>query len=740
MKQSIKKNIKIIICVSLILGLIIILNLGFISSKYINRLSENNLRLKQNNDLVQNISNITQNIFLLESTSRGYIISEDDGFLKDYKNISVELIVQIDDLKNNVSEEFNEFQYKKFKKLIINKIQFTHSVIEIKDSDGKQAAIKLIADGIGIRLMNDIQQFSNDIKAQSEIDQNKFEIEGQGFVAKIKIYFLYATITELFIIILTIIFLIRDINSRNRIELQLEKEKMNAIKSSLSKEQFLANMSHEIRTPMNAIVGFVNLLGKTELNTKQTDYLKSIKSSSESLLVIINDILDFSKIEAGMLHIEKINFSVQSLINSLQSMFMDKILENNLNLVVDIDNTIPNIMIGDPMRLTQILVNLINNAIKFTEKGEIKIECKLISNDQESYKVKFIVKDSGIGISENKLNTIFERFEQENMDTTRKYGGTGLGLAIVKKLVELQGGEINVISKKGSGSEFSFIITYDRVNNFITEVIPKFKMIKKTDNKVDVLLVEDNLMNQKLATEIIESFGFEVVSAGNGEIAVELLKHTHFDVVLMDIQMPVLDGYRAASKIREELRITTPIIAMTAHVMAGEREKCISYGMNDYITKPFKENDLYQLIIKYLPSKFAQSIEKDAKEAVQKRAKENKQVCDLSYLNEIAKEKKSFLIEMIEIFIDQNKLDLKILEEAIQENNFEMISSIAHKMKTSIRFVGLSKLIEENLDVMENIPEESHTMEFIKKNFKKVKKVCEKAQLELAEHKKTINS
>lgn len=379
------------------------------------------------------------------------------------------------------------------------------------------------------------------------------------------------------------------------------KEK--AEESTKLKEAFLANMSHEIRTPMNAIIGFSDILSKRELGEKEKEYVKTIKSAGENLLTIINDILDISKIEAGMMTFEEHTFSVKEILKSLNVMLMGKAKEKKLELLFSCDEDVPDSLLGDPTRLTQIIINLAGNAIKFTQKGNIKVHAKVLKKENENTFVEFSVIDTGIGIPQDKLEHIFERFRQAESHTTRKYGGTGLGLSIAKQLIELQDGTLFVESEFNVGSNFSFCIPYKRS----VAVLPLPEITGKKYNmeelsKLNILLVEDNQLNVTLILSLFSEYNLKLQVAENGSVGIEKLKENNgltpltkcFDIVLMDMEMPVMNGYEAATIIRNELKNDIPIIAMTAHAMAGERERCLSLGMNDYISKPINANLLFE--------------------------------------------------------------------------------------------------------------------------------------------------
>jgi signal transduction histidine kinase/CheY-like chemotaxis protein len=373
------------------------------------------------------------------------------------------------------------------------------------------------------------------------------------------------------------------------------KEK--AEESTKLKEAFLANMSHEIRTPMNAIIGFSDILSKGDLAEKEMEYVRTIKTAGENLLTIINDILDISKIEAGMMTFEEHTFCVKDIFKSLSVMLMGRAQEKQLELVFTCDALVPDTLLGDPTRLTQIIINLAGNAIKFTQKGRIRVAVEVLRYEQDITWLEFTVRDTGIGISPDKLDHIFERFRQAESHITRKYGGTGLGLSIAKQLVELQGGKLTVESIFKEGSVFSFSMPYRKS----VEVLPtsetsgsKYNM--EALSRLNILLVEDNHLNVKLIHSLFSEYSLKLEVAENGSVGIEKLKQGNFDIVLMDMEMPVMNGYEAATVIRHELKSKIPIIAMTAHAMSGEKERCLSLGMNDYISKPINANLLFEKI------------------------------------------------------------------------------------------------------------------------------------------------
>ena len=374
-------------------------------------------------------------------------------------------------------------------------------------------------------------------------------------------------------------------------------EAMESAKNAVKfKQQFLSNMSHEIRTPLNSILGFTNVLLKTQLGVEQKEFLHAIKTSGTSLTQLINDILDLSKVDAGRMTFEKQPFDLHKSIESILYTFDLKIKEKNLELIKEFDSKIPSILLGDSIRLNQIILNLISNAVKFTHKGKIVVSVKLLSEDDENVTVEFAVADTGIGIAENKINSIFNVFEQAEIGTANSYGGTGLGLAIVKQLVEAQGGSISLKSKIGEGSTFSFILPFGKTNIKSEEEIE----IQKPDSEIKnlrVLVAEDVALNKLLIKIILTDFGFEHEIVSNGKIAIEKLQTNTYDIILMDLQMPEMNGFEATEYIRKTMKSQIPIIALTADVTTANISKCKEIGMDDYISKPINENLLYGKIV-----------------------------------------------------------------------------------------------------------------------------------------------
>jgi signal transduction histidine kinase/CheY-like chemotaxis protein len=396
----------------------------------------------------------------------------------------------------------------------------------------------------------------------------------------------------------------RDISERKQIEEQLIIAKKLAEELAGAKDLFLSNMSHEIRTPLNGIIGFTNLLLQSDIPPKQKKQVEIIKTSGNILMVLINDILDLAKINEGKIELEESIFNLSELINDILISFELRIDEKDLKMFSKYDNNIPNILIGDPIRISQILINLINNSKKFTNNGgQINLNVILLEEDHEKAIIEFSITDTGIGIAKEKLETIFEPFVQADNGPNYKYEGTGLGLSIVRRLVGLMNGSISINSEVNKGSTISFTIPLKKTTAIEVSTKKDVPLLADDLTKighVKVLIADDNEINQLLAQTILLKFGFEVDSAENGKIAIELLNKNQYDIILMDLKMPEMDGFEASNYIRTHMlppKSTIPIIAITADVTKADLEPFKEAGINDFILKPFDQTDLLNKII-----------------------------------------------------------------------------------------------------------------------------------------------
>jgi signal transduction histidine kinase/CheY-like chemotaxis protein len=451
-----------------------------------------------------------------------------------------------------------------------------------------------------------------------------------------------------------------------------------------AKQLFLSNMSHEIRTPMNAIIGFTKVLLKTPLTAKQNEYLKAIKLSGDSLIVLINDILDLAKVDAGKMKFEQIPFKLALSLSAMLHLFVPKIQEKNLKLIKEYDSRIPEVLLGDPVRLHQIILNLVSNAVKFTANGEITVSVKLLNEDENKVNIDFLIKDTGIGIAADKINKIFENFQQASSGTSRLYGGTGLGLSIVKQLVEAQNGTVKVKSKINEGSSFSFELGFNKTNSSAEIESEQFELDEQLTD-IKVLVVEDIALNQLLMLTLLEDFGFECDIADNGKVAIEKMQTNFYHVILMDLQMPVMNGVEATAYIRNKLNSNIPIIALTADVTTVDLAKCNAVGMNDYIAKPVDERLLYSKIIGLIKNS-RQIIESDL-DIIPASVKPK--CTNLEYLRQRTKSKPKLMMEMISLYLEQTPPLILAMINGFNTKDWDSLYTAVHKMIASFRIIGV---------------------------------------------------
>jgi len=506
-----------------------------------------------------------------------------------------------------------------------------------------------------------------------------------------------------------------------------EEAKLKAEDATRSKQQFLSNMSHEIRTPMNAIVGFTKVMLKTDLSLKQKGYLDAIRVSGNALIVLINDILDLAKVDSGNMVFEKIPFKLTSSLSAMMHLFDTKIQEKNLRLIAEYDQRIPKVLLGDSARLHQIIINLMSNAVKFTSKGSITFKVKLKDEEEEKVNIEFSVTDTGIGISADKLDNIFDNFQQATSSTSRLYGGTGLGLAIVKQLVEPQGGTISVASALGEGTTFSFCLSFDRTS---LDAASDSEFVELDDEikNIKVLVVEDIPLNQLLMKTLLDDFGFEKDIATNGKIAIEKLKLKDYDIILMDLQMPEMNGFEATAYIRNILNSNIPIIALTADVTTTDLEKCKAVGMNDYVSKPIDERVLYSKIVGLVAK---------SKEFVETTDYKNKippsSCIDLSYLKKHTKSNPELMMEMISLYLKQTPVLISAMKKSVRDQDLEMLHAAVHKMIPSFRIVGMDQQYES---IAKNVQEHAKRQELtdgVQLMVLQLERICNQACGELEE-------
>jgi PAS domain S-box-containing protein len=538
-----------------------------------------------------------------------------------------------------------------------------------------------------------------------------------------------------------IVIVARDITARKKFENELIEAKRNAEHAARiaedavrAKQQFLSNMSHEIRTPMNAIVGFTKVVLKTDLTEKQREYINAIKISGDALIVLINDILDLAKVDAGKMTFEQIPFNLSASLYAMLHLFETKINEKNLKLIKEYDNSIPEVLMGDPVRLHQIVLNLVSNAIKFTTEGSITVSVHMLEDDAKKVTLEFSVSDTGIGIPENKIDSIFDNFQQATSETSRIYGGTGLGLAIVKKLVVAQGGDIKVKSKPNVGSTFSFTLSFRKTKEKVekqdsdkgAEQLPA-----EEKKKGSILVVEDVSLNQLLMKTLLEEFGYEMNIAGNGKIAIEKLKDKNYDLILMDLQMPEMNGFEATEYIRNTMKLDIPIIALTADVTTVDLEKCKKIGMNDYISKPIDDKLLYKKIGKYLNKESEEKPNIMKPEETGANRSNNGKVTNLEFLKQLTKNTPEMITEMIKVYLEETPQLISKMKEGYEKKDWEQVRATAHSITPSFSTMGISQDYTAMAKEIQELAKKGENPKRIKELLEKIEDVCEHAYSEL---------
>lgn len=718
------KKIIFYILAASVTGMFALLYIQYNSSKNITALIDGNEKYLDEYKINNELKELEKDVVRIERNISDVISTGDSEYVEgmDIKIAKVES--DLDHLQKISDDSITVNEIDDLDNAVKSKINFSKVLLDSFYLSGKESAERQIGTLRGKRLMDSIYIIAQNIENSRHYVIARLTDSNINSGKKAK---RFNTILILLVLLFGAALFWYIINIIQKLIESEQKVK----EAAQIKEKFLANMSHEIRTPLNAILGFTNLLQRKKLDDDTREYLQTIQKSGENLLTIINDILDLSKIEAGMMRIEVAPFSMKELINSIEAMFKGKATEKGIEISSFIDESLPDTLDGDATRLTQVLVNLIGNAIKFTPKGSITIK---VTNEGEKDNIVLTgitITDTGIGIEKEKLDSIFERFKQAEDSVTRRYGGTGLGLSIAKDLISLQNGTIRVESEPAKGATFYFTIPYkiakeSVAGNFLEAYNP---INQQPFADVYILVAEDNKINQSLIQQIFKNWHslFDIVNNGKEAIETLLLNPNKYSLVLMDIQMPEMDGYTASQKIRHQLKMDIPIIAMTAHALAGEKEKCLSFGMNEYISKPIREQQLYDIIVRY--AKYNQPAVLSAK---LKEKENNDSYCciNLTYMREISQGNKEYEKTVTIQFIEAVPEELAAMEKAWQTNNISQLRQLAHNVKTTVSVMGLNEKLQPFLDQLEyqNLTEES-----FRQNFKLVTNVCNEALLEASQ-------
>lgn len=668
----------------LLLSIVLMVVLFFVQSR-----SDKSIRaMQQGNELAVKtfqINNILQeiinNTYFLESQARKEINTGNHTLTTVIKDTIVNLQKQLAAIEKLTETTSAGKSVADLNALIQKKITVTREVLD--SNTPRELAKKKLTDPQNKELIDNIYIAASDIQIASETALQNTILENSTVSNQVLLISRALTIFALITIVLSATLIIRHLVRNNQLIRALDQARIKADMAGSIKEQFLANMSHEIRTPLNSIIGFSNLASKTVLTGEQKDYINFIKSSGENLLYIINDILDFSKLEAGKLQISKLPFELNEICRFIEMLFQVQLTEKKIHFSWQIAENIPLHLTGDDDRLKQILTNLVSNAIKFTGPGgRISLRLSLVTKTDDTVMIRFGVKDSGIGIPEDKLKTVFERFEQADSATTRKYGGTGLGLSIVKHLVSLQNGSVDVNSKINEGSEFIVNIPYT-INLLGTEEKHSTETMaveKKYRTDARILIAEDNKMNQLFLKYLFQNWKTSFTLATDGKEAIELIGANEYDIILLDIQMPQVDGFGVAKWIRANKSAKVPVIALTAHTLPSEIEKTIEAGMNDYLPKPIKEENLIAVLNRYIPKTDMQLTE------ITKAPAEDSPFLyvDLNSMQKMFGNDSAMITDLLGLFAIQFPDELGKLYSAFTEKNMQQVFLIAHNLKTTV--------------------------------------------------------
>jgi signal transduction histidine kinase/CheY-like chemotaxis protein/HPt (histidine-containing phosphotransfer) domain-containing protein len=712
------KKIILYILAAFIAGNLLLIYIQYNSAKNVNTLIKGNEKLVEEFKVGSELKELKLDVISVESKIRGTVTTQDSSHIKG-------LEIQIAAVQNNldklqkISDDDTSVKYiDVLDRLVQEKFLFSQKILDSFRLEGKMAAENLIGMQRGKALTDSI------VLITDVIDNSRQKLLATVTSSNDKSGKRALSFSSVLIILVLVSgailfwFIINTIRNQGRLIQQLNSSEKKVREAAKVKENFMANMSHEIRTPMNAILGFTNLLQRKNIDQESKEYVRIIEKSGENLLTIVNDILDLSKIEAGMMRIEPAPFNIRSLLHSVEAMFKARADEKQIKLSSYVDESLPAMLEVDANRLTQILVNLVGNALKFTGSGSVSVKVTNEGIVGNKIKTSFVVTDTGIGIEKEKMKQIFERFKQAEDSVTRKYGGTGLGLSIVNDLVLLQNGTIAVESEPGKGTTFKFMIPYKiATEKNATNTLPETDLTERTVfNNTCVLLVEDNEINQTLIKHLFKNWQLDFEVAENGKEAIEKLRTKKYDLILMDIQMPEMDGYTASAVIRNELKLDTAIIAITAHAMAGEREKCIGYGMNEYIQKPIREKELYDLIEKFI------AISKPGKlDDKSLRVEKGYKHINLQYMKEVSNGNADYEKTVTEQFIEAIPQDLQSIENAWLHNDISQMRHQAHNMKTTISVMGLNELLQPYLDALEY---DNMSAAVFEKNFSFIKTIC----------------
>ncbi len=661
----------------------------FKSNKSIDQLRKSNLGLLEELNTRNQLQQLKTRVLRLESRGRGIVISG-NPFDSSLVEADVRLIYEtLDSLAPLQMDRELRADLRKLRVLSDRKILFTREILNGFTQYGKTYAEQLISTDKGTQLTDSIRFFADKIAVKHEQSITLLIQQAERDASRARAFSTLLALIAAVAALMTFLFSIYRLTQQQRLIEQLNVSEQKLREAALLKERFLANMSHEIRTPMNVMLGFTDLLEHQQMDAAARTYLARIRTAGESLLGLLNDILDLSKMEAGMLQLQVIPFRMRELVSNVTAMFRAKADAKGLLLDFRLEPDVPDLLVGDPQRLQQILMNLIGNALKFTDSGQVFTTIKKVSGNENQCILHIDILDTGIGMAKEIQDQIFDRFVQANTEVSRVYGGTGLGLSIVKDLVHLQKGRIKVQSEQGKGTTFSVFLPFQLSDSLPVEqpAPPVHTSIfrEPTLEGTHWLITEDNELNQLLMGHILQNNNIRFDIASNGKEAIEKLRDRPYDLILMDLQMPVMDGYETTREIRKILQLDTPIIAISAHAINREREQCLEAGMNDYLSKPIKANILIGKALQLL--------------VINQQPVQNTLI-DLRYLREVSVRDAQYERLVTQQFLEMLPADLLSMRYAYLKSD-PQYRKIAHDLKTTISVMGLNPLMDQWLEEIE---------------------------------------
>lgn len=708
-----RKRIFIYVLTTFVAGTVLLIYIQYNSLKNIHSLISSNQSLLEDTKINTHLCALEKNVTAGQARIRAGSASGESAFMAGLNRNMINIEANLDHLQKTADADDAVAYIERLDMLVRKQLLARWKKLDSFNVSGESTAQNLIARAPDTELTDSVValiQLINGIrerrlaKLSHDIDENGKKAQRLNNVL---------SVLALTIAALLFWYIIPTIRRQQLLISQLDQSERMVKNSARIKENFLANMSHEIRTPLNAILGFTDLLQRRDLDSKSEEYVQIIQRSGENLLTIVNDILDLSKIEAGMMRIEAAPFNIRRLAASVEAMFLMKAKEKGLKISAFADHTVPEVVEGDAIRLTQVLINLAGNSLKFTHQGSISIRFTNEGVSNHMVNTGIIVTDTGIGIEKEKIDTIFDRFKQADESVARKYGGSGLGLSIVKDLVLLMRGSIKVESEPGKGTTFKLIIPHKISPESTLKTVSTASSPETTPDieLFRILVAEDNEINQTLIKHLFTEWHLTFDFANTGKQAVEALKTKRYDLVLMDIQMREMDGYTATNEIRNVLKLDTPIVAMTAHALVGEREKCLGYGMNEYISKPMREDKLHKLINHFIQLKSSAGTEKPD---VVMNGSKNYTYIDPRYMKEVANGNTDYEQTVTKQFINAVASDLEQIENYWQEGKIHELRQAIHNLRTTVSVMGLNYVLQTSLDVLEyeNLTETEFVREF----------------------------